>query len=159
MDYSLLLITEKNPDFKEKSEFDAASHRNYSVKSVGSALRPEGNTMLMRQPSGIPEVQEDLEDEDDDDDEDDEPKKMHSTLGDILDRSNDVNKNNHLLLSHEEEVKKSRVMTTAIPKLLDLGIRNSAHSKSNSTSFATKNQASKSIFSFLLIMILVQRSW
>ena len=71
MDYSLLLITEKNPDFKEYSTRDASSNngsvRYTSVKSTKSAIgkQDSGNALLKRQPSGIPEVQEDLEDEED----------------------------------------------------------------------------------------------
>jgi len=48
MDYSLLLITENNPDFKERLGSDAASSRNESIKSVGNALRPEINPLLKR---------------------------------------------------------------------------------------------------------------
>ena len=62
MDYSLLLITEKNPDFKEDHSLHMApgSVRMQSVKSVGNALRPESD-MLKRQASNIIEVEEDLE--------------------------------------------------------------------------------------------------
>ena len=43
MDYSLLLITETNPDFKEnESHYDSRGSRAYkSVKSVGGAIRQD----------------------------------------------------------------------------------------------------------------------
>ena len=65
MDYSLLLITEINPDYKE-------TNRGSSERSLKSAEivanRKETMPLLRKMPSGIPEVQEDLEDELDDED-------------------------------------------------------------------------------------------
>ena len=59
MDYSLLLITEMNPDFKDtEKSCTSRSDRYMSVKTTksGSALRQDSNTLLKRQTSGIPEV-------------------------------------------------------------------------------------------------------
>lgn len=60
MDYSLLLITEINPDYVDKEDdFTQAiqTRSNKSVKSQNSAqLAVPENTLLKRQVSGIPEV-------------------------------------------------------------------------------------------------------
>lgn len=50
MDYSLLLITEKNPDFRENDKsgsLSKSSTRYKSVKSIGNALSQE-NAPLKR---------------------------------------------------------------------------------------------------------------
>ena len=51
MDYSLLLITERNPDYVE-GEREEAAKSHQSMKIVNTA----NQMLLRRQPSGIPEV-------------------------------------------------------------------------------------------------------
>ena len=60
MDYSLLLITERNPDFIE----DSANSDHKSIKSGSDLGRLDTSPLLKRQPSGIPEVEEEQEEED-----------------------------------------------------------------------------------------------
>ena len=72
MDYSLLLITEQNPDYQEDYR---------SVSNNSQIMRPTMSTpFLRRQPSGIPEVPE--ADEDDCD-----QVKPHEELIEKLDKS------------------------------------------------------------------------
>ena len=110
MDYSLLLITEKNPDFKEYNNRDGISNgsvRYQSTKSTKSAIgrQESGNALLKRQPSGIPEVQEDLEDEEDSTDYNRVMEKKLSAAGSP--REN-------------EGEQKSRVQTAVMPKLINI---------------------------------------
>ena len=65
MDYSLLLITEKNPDYKEADANKDGEKRpqHHSLKIVNKDERAGGNQLLKRQPSGIPEAQEYQEDD------------------------------------------------------------------------------------------------
>jgi len=69
MDYSLLLITEKNPDFVEKDELlTASTDFDKSVKSSNALLRPktvEANRNLNRVSDSIQEVEVQLEDDED----------------------------------------------------------------------------------------------
>ncbi len=67
MDYSLLLITEKNPEYDILKSKMKAQLRGVSVKSTGHVQKLETlaqQASLKRQPSGIPEVQEEEEDDD-----------------------------------------------------------------------------------------------
>lgn len=110
MDYSLLLITEKNPDFKEYNNRDVISNgsvRYQSVKSTNSAIgrQESGNALLRRQPSGIPEVQEDLEDEDDSADYNQVMEKKLSAVGSPRENEGEP---------------KARVQTAAMPKLINI---------------------------------------
>ena len=59
MDYSLLLITERNPDFKEKEERQSS----ISALAGSGSENAEQENQLKRKLSGIPEeAHEDLED-------------------------------------------------------------------------------------------------
>ena len=51
MDYSLLLITERNPDFKEKEE----RHSSMSALAGSGSENAEQENQLKRKLSGIPE--------------------------------------------------------------------------------------------------------
>ena len=110
MDYSLLLITERNPDYKESDK--VGSVRYNSIRSVKSANRQDsGNNLLKRQPSGIPEVQEDLEDEEDGSEvnyNDAIEKKLSGGLDSLMESGK------------SEQPLKPRVQTTAMPKLINI---------------------------------------
>ena len=113
MDYSLLLITERNPDYKESDKNSAVGSVRYnSIRSVKSANRQDsGNNLLKRQPSGIPEVQEDLEDEEDGSEvnyNDAIEKKLSGGLDSLMESGK------------SEQPLKTRVQTTAVPKLINI---------------------------------------
>ena len=64
MDYSLLLITEENPDFQEPSQTASVGGRFKSVKTVASSRDDKAQSgMLKRQLSGLVEVDENLEED------------------------------------------------------------------------------------------------
>mmetsp|Transcript_30838 Transcript_30838/g.38141 ORF Transcript_30838/g.38141 Transcript_30838/m.38141 type:complete len:241 (+) Transcript_30838:2312-3034(+) len=103
MDYSLLLITESNPEYVDDGQ--SSQHDYRSLKSADMA-RLDTSPFLKRQPSGIPEVQEEEEDE-----EESIEVQPHPELIDNLDRSTKQTITNEISFD-----KVKRVKTTALRK-------------------------------------------
>ena len=137
MDYSLLLITEKNPDFRENDKsgsLSKSSTRYKSVKSIGNALSQE-NAPLKRQISGVPEVEEEQEYDEETDEEEQKgfDQAIEKKLSHVVD----------LKASIEE---KARPVTTVTPKLINLKDFEKKSQRGDSTSIisqCTSSQSSK----------------
>ena len=81
MDYSLLLITENNPDYFDDSCTQLSHSNHNSIKSVGDLGRLDTSPLLKGHPSGIPEVEEEQEEEE----QEEEDVKPHKELMESLD--------------------------------------------------------------------------
>lgn len=98
MDYSLLMITERNLDYKEEDKESVLSTNRLKKSNSDAHTYKEKAEYLKRMPSGIPEVEEDEEDD------------SHSELKRKLRESADLDTSQNTDKSHR------RIQTTALPK-------------------------------------------